>query len=136
MAVCRYSLILRLVVIVLLIPADTSECERIFSLMNNIKTSERSRLGVNLKHLMLWHHMACKQNEDGTLSGKHIACCEVPVMEIIKVWRSLAGPKGRYAHRPAPVPSYEYEKGRTEVAKADKLKAEKCRASSAGCASV
>jgi len=75
----EYSLILRLVVIVLLIPADTSECERIFSLMNNIKTSERSRLGVNLKHLMLWHRMACKQNEDGTLSGKHIACCEVPV---------------------------------------------------------
>ena len=34
----EYALVLRLVVISLLIPADTSECERIFSLMNDLKT--------------------------------------------------------------------------------------------------
>ena len=44
-------------------------------------------------------------------------------MEIIKVWRAMAGVKGRKPHRPAPVPLYEYEKGCTEAAKADKLKA-------------
>ena len=32
----------------LLIPADTSECERIFSLMSNLKTAQRNRLGSNL----------------------------------------------------------------------------------------
>ena len=31
-------------VIALLIPADTSKCERIFSLMNDLKKSERSRI--------------------------------------------------------------------------------------------
>ena len=36
----QYRLVLRLVVISHLIPADTSECERIFSLMNDVKTSE------------------------------------------------------------------------------------------------
>ena len=32
-----YGHVLRLAAILLLIPLDTSECERIFSLMNNIK---------------------------------------------------------------------------------------------------
>ena len=50
----QYRLVLRLNVISLLIPADTSECERIFSLMNDVKTSERSNLGQQkLKDLML-----------------------------------------------------------------------------------
>ena len=50
----EYALVLRLVVISLLIPADTSECERIFSLMNDLKTAERSLMGQqNLKNLML-----------------------------------------------------------------------------------
>ena len=41
----EFSLVLRLVVIALLIPADTSECERVFSLMNDLKKSEcRSRI--------------------------------------------------------------------------------------------
>ena len=41
-------------VISLLIPADTSECERIFSLMNDLKTAERNSMGQqNLKNLML-----------------------------------------------------------------------------------
>ena len=48
----EYNLVLRLVVISLLVPADTSECERIFSLMNNIKTADRARMGQqNLKNL-------------------------------------------------------------------------------------
>ena len=55
----EYPLVLRLVVISLLVPADTSECERIFSLMNDIKTDERARMGQkNLKNLMLWHRLA------------------------------------------------------------------------------
>ena len=33
--------------------------------MNNIKTAERSRLGDTLKHLMMWHRMACKEAADG-----------------------------------------------------------------------
>ena len=41
----EYALVLRLVVISLLIPADTSECERIFSLMNDLKTAERNLMG-------------------------------------------------------------------------------------------
>jgi len=41
----EYTLVLRLVVIALIIPADTSECERIFSLMNDIKTAERAWMG-------------------------------------------------------------------------------------------
>jgi hypothetical protein len=49
----HYPLPLRLVAISLLIPTDTSECERIFSLMNDIKTAERSSMSTEtLKHLM------------------------------------------------------------------------------------
>jgi hypothetical protein len=51
-----YPLPLRLVAICLLIPADTSECERIFSLMNDIKTAERSSMSTHtLTHLMGIH---------------------------------------------------------------------------------
>ena len=54
----EYKLVLRLVVVALIVPGDTSECERIFSLMNNIKTVDRARMGQrNLKNLMLWHEM-------------------------------------------------------------------------------
>ena len=53
----QYPLPLRRVAISLLIPADTSECERIFSLMNDIKTAERSRMNTEtLKHLMGMFH--------------------------------------------------------------------------------
>ena len=41
----EYPLPLRLVVFSIILPADTSECERVFSLMNDIKTSERSSMG-------------------------------------------------------------------------------------------
>ena len=40
----EYNLVLRLVAIALLVPTDTSECERVFSLMNDLKTAERSLL--------------------------------------------------------------------------------------------
>ena len=58
----EYPDILRLVVIALLIPTDTSECERLFSLMNDLKTVERSRLGEKLSSLMLWHVAAGGQD--------------------------------------------------------------------------
>ena len=97
---------MRLVVIALLIPADTSECERIFSLMNDIKTAERARLGQqNLKNLMLWHRLA---------KSKKVQ--DVPVMVILKQFRTMAGPKGRRPHRPWPQVSYEYEKHRVSEA--------------------
>ena len=114
----RYPLPLRLVVISMLIVCDTSECERIFSLMNDIKTAERSLMGTRtLRNLMLWHRMARKVSEDGTLEKAHLLCRDVPVMEIIKAFRELAGEHGRRPHRSFPVPVYEYEKGRTHAAK-------------------
>jgi hypothetical protein len=66
----------------LLIPVDTSECERVFSLMNDLKTAERSSLGQQtLKNLMLWH-----------VVGKKMECKDVPVMAILKEFREMAGP--------------------------------------------
>ena len=103
----EYNLVLRLVVISLLVPADTSECERIFSLMNNIKTADRATMGQQkLKNLMLWHEM-----------GKELTPQEVPVMAILKEFREMAGPRGRTAHRPAQPSTYEYEKHRFDPSK-------------------
>ena len=105
---------LRLVVISLLIPADTSECERIFSLMNDIKTAERNRMGQqNLTNLMLWHFVARKMEEDGTRSSAAISHSDVPVMAILKEFREMAGVKGRNVHRGTDPPTYEYEKHHT-----------------------
>ena len=105
---------LRLVVISLLIPADTSECERVFSLMNDIKTELRSRMGQQaLKNLMHWHIMGSQTTGAG---GKKVQmlCRDVPVMAILKEFRAMAfengGTRGRKAHRPEEVPKYEYEK--------------------------
>jgi hypothetical protein len=108
----EYALVLRLVVISLLIPADTSECERIFSLMNDLKTAERNSMGQqNLKNLMLWHIMGYKTDAEG--KKVKMPCCDVPVMAILKEFRSMAfengGTLGRKAHRAAPVPKYMYE---------------------------
>lgn len=98
----EYPLILRLVVIMLLIPMDTSECERIFSLLNDIKTSERNSLTqLKLRGLMIWHYL-----------GKNIPCHDVPVMAILKEFRAMAGPKGRHEHRLFPPAKYEYEMNR------------------------
>ena len=45
--------------IMLVMPCDTSECERIFSLMNDLKTAERSSLNqTNLRNLMMWYKEA------------------------------------------------------------------------------
>ena len=104
----EYSLVLRLVVISLLVPADTSECERIFSLMNDIKTAERARMGqTNLKNLMLWHRMA-----------KELKPQDLPVMTILKEFRAMAGDKGRRPHRAASAVFYEYEKSRIQGGRA------------------
>ena len=94
----EYALVLRLVVISVLIPADTSECERVFSLMNDLKTAERNSLKqATLKHLMLWHSLA-----------KDLSCEQVPVMAILKEFRELSGLRGRHAHRGQHPPKYEY----------------------------
>ena len=78
---CEYNLVLRLVAISLLVPTDTSECERVFSLMNDLKTSERNLVKqATLKHLMLWHRLA-----------KHLSCEQLPVMAILKEFRELGG---------------------------------------------
>ena len=52
--------------------------------------------------------------EDGHL-GKHLSCRDVPVMEIVEAFRAMGGVRlrGRNSHRALPVPTYEYEKGRT-----------------------
>ena len=87
----EYSRVLRLVVVALLIPADTSECERVFSLMNDLKTSERSRLGqINLKNMMIWHTVT-----------KALECKDVPVQPILDELRALGGIRGRSAHQGA-----------------------------------
>ena len=51
------------------------------------------------------------------------SCRDVPVMEIVKAYRELAGEAGRRPHRAFPVPLYEYEKGRTQAAKEAMAKA-------------
>ena len=111
----EYPLPLRLVVISLLIRADTSECERIFSLMNDLKTAERSSMGQqNLKNLMLWHIMGSTTNEEG--KKEKMKCRDVPVMAILKEFCAMAdGMCGRKAHRPTEVPKYEYEKHRMPI---------------------
>ena len=98
MDIRKYSLVLRLVVITLLVPADTSECERVFSLMNDLKTAERSRMQQStLKNLMLWHTMA-----------KGLTCEEVPVIAILEEFRELSGERTRNSHRPTNPPTYPY----------------------------
>ena len=87
----EFNLILRCVACMLLLPCDTSECERIFSLMYDIKTGKRSRLGQqNLCNLMLWHY-----------HGKDLKPWEIPFREIYDEFQKLAtGPRGRERHVP------------------------------------
>ena len=118
----EFPLLLRLVVFTLLIPADTSECERVFSLMNDIKTAERNSLGQKqLRNLMLWHNLATKEVPVKDATGKEIdgktkhislLCKEVPVMAILAEFRGMASEIGRKTHRGVPIPMYEYEKHR------------------------
>ena len=94
----EYPLVLRLVVIMLLIPCDISECERVFSLMNDLKTAERNRLGQNnIKNMMIWHSIA-----------KKVSNVELPVVAILEEFRRMAGPRGRYAHRGTAPPKHNY----------------------------
>ena len=73
----------------------------------------------NLKNLMLWHRMARLIAADGSLSPNHMSCYDVPVMQIVAEFRSMGvGVRGRNAHRPFPLPTYDYEAGRTKEAKA------------------
>ena len=98
----EYKLVLRLVSIALLIPCDTSECERVFSLMNDLKTAERNRLGqANLTHLMIWH-----------LCSKDRSCAELDVRPILDEFVRLAGPQGRKTHRGTKPPEYTYSVGK------------------------
>jgi hypothetical protein len=94
----HFNLVLRLVAISLILPTDTSECERVFSLMNDLKTELRSRLGqVNLRNLMVWHTAA-----------KDLPFANVPVMEILEAFRNLSGIRGRHAHRGTAPPQYDF----------------------------
>ena len=90
----EYCFILRVVVIMLLQSPDNSECERIFSLMNDLKTSERNRLNNrNLRNLMVWHYYGKR--------FKNIS--ELPVLEILAEFRSICEMKQvRKPHRPQP----------------------------------
>ena len=85
-------------VIALLIPADTSECERVFSLMNDLKTSGRNCINQsNLKNTMIWHTIA-----------KGLKCQQVPVQLILNEFRALGGIRGRKAHRGADPSKYDH----------------------------
>ena len=86
--------------------------------MNDLKTAERNLMGQqNLKNLMLWHIMGYKTDAEG--KKVKMPCCDVPVMAILKEFRSMAfengGTLGRKAHRAAAVPKYEYENHRAPV---------------------
>ena len=76
----EYKLVLRLVAVALIVPADTSECERIFSLEQHQKV-DRAMGQRNLRNLMLWHEM-----------GKELEPEQVPVMAILKELHWLAQP--------------------------------------------
>lgn len=87
----HYKCILRLVAIMLLLPVDTSECERVFSLMNDIKIGTRSRLKqTNLRNLMIWNY-----------HGKNLKAWELPFQEILDEFHNLAGKTGRRTHSAA-----------------------------------
>ena len=57
---------------------------------------QRSKLGSKLRDLMAWYQMA-----------KLMPCAEVAVMEILHEFRSLAGIRGRNAHRGQAPPQYD-----------------------------
>ena len=80
---------------------DTSEAERIFSLMNDIKTSERASLGQrNLAALMSWHY-----------HGHKLKPWQVPVHETFKEFRAMAADRvfGRSKHSAAVPIVYDYK---------------------------
>jgi hypothetical protein len=79
---------LRLAVFMLLIPSDTSECERIFSLMNDIKRAERGRMSTEtLSNLMLIHYL-----------GKNIELKDLKIKEILAEWYAINNESKSRAH--------------------------------------
>ena len=82
-----YPKVLRLVAIMLLMPLDTSECERLFSLMNGLKTHKRERLDQqNLRNLMAWKKLGDIPHEN------------LPWLSILHEFKLLAGESGRHSH--------------------------------------
>ena len=77
---------------------NSASCERVFSLMNDLKTSERNRINQStLKNTMIWHTIA-----------KGLKCEQVPVQLILNEFRALGGIRGRQAHRGADPPKYDH----------------------------
>ena len=118
-----FFFVLRLVVFMLLIVPDTSECERLFSLMNNIETADRTSLGhTTLNNLMQWHyHGKIKVKGKGAIAAdmtpteekyKALPFDQLDVMDIIKRWRAQPAvqQRGRRTHRPAAPPVYPWKK--------------------------
>ena len=90
---------LRLAAILLLLPVDTSECERVFSLMNLIKSFDRATLSqANLRNLMIWHY-----------HGKKYTFENLPWLSILKEFKLLAPNGKRQTHaaftRPTAAPA-------------------------------
>ena len=82
----HYYHVLLLVVIVMCIAVDTSVCERGFSLMNNLKTARRSRMGDGLLRILMTICSLGTEWEDPT---------RIPVAAIVEEWRSQTN-RGRY----------------------------------------
>ena len=80
--------ILLLIAIVGCIAVDTSVCERGFSLMNNLKTAKRSRMGSKLLRILM---TLC------SLGAEWCDASKIPVDEIVEEWRSRSD-RGRYEH--------------------------------------
>jgi hypothetical protein len=78
--------VLLLVTIVMCFAVDTSVCERGFSLMNNLKTARRSRMGNELLRILMTIN---------TLGSEWKDPAKIPVDKIIEEWRSSSD-KGRY----------------------------------------
>jgi len=73
----RYPWFLRLVLIILLVPIGSAECERIFSLMNRLKTDVRNRMeNGRLNDLMTVNRLA-----PSTLSDEELD-------EVIDFWEA------------------------------------------------
>ena len=75
--------------------------------MNDLKTAERSRPGEKLSSLMVWH-----------VAGRTMPCCDVPILDILREFRELAGIRGRYGHRGHQPPMYDH-KVKAEIEDAD-----------------
>ena len=83
----RYVYFLRLWCLFSLINPDTLEAERVFSLMNDVMSDLRSRMGAEVvNQIMAWHY-TFKDMSDADFRPFAIA--------IVNRWRENEGPKGR-----------------------------------------